>query len=139
MKKIFLFCLRYSAGIFERLGFFLQHPKICGFPSKHFYDGELKTHPDVGISPQSLGMWPRMTDGYYPHVFCHVEGDEQTLTVKTDAGNEQSRFNDAEVQQVVRHANPKSHHMFLLLQNISRKARDPISNGLKGKYIFLFF
>lgn len=80
-----------------------------------------------------------MMDGYYPHVFCHVEGEEQTLTVKTDAGNEQSRFNDAEVQQVVRHVNPKSHHNFLLLQNISRKARDPISNGLKGKYIFLFF
>lgn len=119
--------------------FFLQHPKICGFPSKHFYNGELKTHPDVGISPQSLGMWPRMMDGYYPHVFCHVEGEEQTLTVKTDAGNEQSRFNDAEVQHVVRHVNPKSHHNFLLLQNISRKARDPISNGLKGKYIFLFF
>ncbi|XP_071173663.1 3'-5' exoribonuclease HELZ2-like [Mytilus edulis] len=79
-----------------------MHPKICVFPSKHFYDGELKTHPDVGISPQPLGMWPRMMDGYYPHVFCHVEGEEQTLTVKTDAGNEQSRFNDAEVQQVMK-------------------------------------
>ncbi|CAC5361875.1 unnamed protein product [Mytilus coruscus] len=79
-----------------------MHPKICEFPSKHFYDGELKTHPKVGISHHLLHMWPHTTNGYYPHVFCHVEGDEQTLTVKTDAGNEQSRFNDAEVKQVIK-------------------------------------
>ncbi|VDI24105.1 Hypothetical predicted protein [Mytilus galloprovincialis] len=54
-----------------------MHPKICKFPSEHFYDGELKTHPKVGISPQPLKMWPRMPDGYYPHVFYQVEGDER--------------------------------------------------------------
>ncbi|XP_063430014.1 3'-5' exoribonuclease HELZ2-like [Mytilus trossulus] len=96
---------RYSANI--QLKTMLQeqyrmHPKICEFPSNHFYDGELKTHPKVGISPQLLHMWPHTPDGYYPHVFFHVEGDEQTLTVKTDAGNEQSRFNDAEVKQVIK-------------------------------------
>ncbi|CAG2233759.1 unnamed protein product [Mytilus edulis] len=76
-----------------------MHPKICEFPSKHFYDGELRTHPGIGTSPQ-LKLWPRTITGQCPHVFCHVEGDEQTLTVNTEAGNEQSRFNDAEVKQV---------------------------------------
>ncbi|XP_076094361.1 3'-5' exoribonuclease HELZ2-like isoform X1 [Mytilus galloprovincialis] len=78
-----------------------MHPKICEFPSKHFYDGELRTHPGVGTSPQ-LKLWPRTITGQCPHVFCHVEGDEQTLTVNTEAGNEQSRFNDAEVKQVIK-------------------------------------
>lgn len=48
-------------------------------------------------------MWPRTMADLWPHVFCHVEGDEEMLTVKTEAGNEQSRFNEAEVKQVVRH------------------------------------
>ncbi|CAC5405137.1 unnamed protein product [Mytilus coruscus] len=87
-----------------------MHPKICEFPSKHFYDGELRTHPGVGTSPK-LQMWPHTIDGHCPHVFCHIEGDEQTLTVKTEAGNEQSKFNDAEVKQVVINLFPNNHYL----------------------------
>lgn len=35
-------------------------------------------------------------------MFCHVEGEEETLQVTTDEGNQQSKSNKAEVEQVVR-------------------------------------
>jgi hypothetical protein len=48
-------------------------------------------------------MWPRTNDehGHIPRVFCHVEGEEETLTVKTKEGNEKSRSNKREIEQVV--------------------------------------
>ena len=36
-----------------------------------------------------------------PHVLIHVEGEEKTLTVSTEEGNDQSKSNDAEIEEVV--------------------------------------
>ena len=46
--------------------------------------------------PLSLWRVPNV-----PHMFCHVEGEEETLQVTTDEGNQQSKSNKAEVEQVV--------------------------------------
>ncbi|XP_046567930.1 LOW QUALITY PROTEIN: helicase with zinc finger domain 2-like [Haliotis rubra] len=81
-----------------------MHPKICMFPSNQFYDGKLLTGPDQindarwYIAGEELSIWPEKTN---PKVFCHVEGEETTLTVSTEEGNEQSKSNMKEVEKVV--------------------------------------
>ncbi|XP_067677519.1 3'-5' exoribonuclease HELZ2-like [Haliotis asinina] len=82
-----------------------MHPKICMFPSNQFYSGRLETGPhriDEArwyIAPgKELSIWPEKTN---PKVFCHVEGEETTLTVSTEEGNEQSKSNMKEVDKVV--------------------------------------
>ncbi|XP_046355409.2 helicase with zinc finger domain 2-like isoform X1 [Haliotis rufescens] len=82
-----------------------MHPKICKFPSDQFYDAKLITGPDRieearwYIAPrQELSIWPEKTN---PKVFCHVDGEETTLTVSTEEGNEQSKSNMKEVEKVV--------------------------------------
>ncbi|XP_061162412.1 helicase with zinc finger domain 2-like isoform X2 [Saccostrea echinata] len=77
-----------------------MHPSLCRFPSKHFYGGMLKTIPSPKwevIEP--LHMWRDPKD---PCVFCHIEGEEEYLSYSTDEGNEMSRYNMAEVDQVVK-------------------------------------
>lgn len=77
-----------------------MNPRICDFPSKQFYRGRLETMPSVAwkvIEPLSLWQFPNV-----PHLFCHVEGEEQTLSVSTDEGNQQSKSNKAEVDEVIR-------------------------------------
>lgn len=49
-----------------------------------------------------MDIWPRDEETTYPHVFIHVEGEEKMLTVSTEDGNEQSKSNEAEVEEVVR-------------------------------------
>ncbi len=70
-----------------------------------FYDGKLKTGPNRASDakwyiPQGkeLSIWPVKAN---PKVFCHVEGKEETLTVSTAEGNEQSKSNSAEVEKIV--------------------------------------
>lgn len=46
-------------------------------------------------------IWPHNGGDHYPHIFCHVDGEEERLVVKTEAGNEQSRYNTDEVDHVV--------------------------------------
>ncbi|KAK3600371.1 hypothetical protein CHS0354_015987 [Potamilus streckersoni] len=92
-----------------------MHPQICYFPSKEFYDNKLITaqvknwregywresyngQPDQWIS-RPLKMWPHEN---FPHVFCHIVGQEEVLTVSTEEGNEYSRSNMEEVKQVVK-------------------------------------
>ncbi|KAK3577500.1 hypothetical protein CHS0354_026454 [Potamilus streckersoni] len=79
-----------------------MHPRLCEFPSNEFYDKELETAVSVlereDILP-SLTLWPVSN---VPHVFCHVEGREEMLTVSTEKGNEKSRSNNEEVKQVVK-------------------------------------
>jgi len=76
----------------------LQHPKICEFPSLEFYDDKLKSPRSADEFPRSLGIWPKPGN---PMVFCHVEGMENILSVSTADGNEQSRSNVAEQDEVV--------------------------------------
>lgn len=47
---------------------------------------------------EPLQMWNNPEN---PCVFCHVEGEEEYLSYSTDEGNEMSRYNMAEVHQVV--------------------------------------
>ena len=79
---------------------FKQHDKICEFPSNQFYKGQLKTHDkDECVSDAISAIWPVQSS---PIVFCHVgDGVEEKLTHSMEDGNELSRNNKAEVQQVV--------------------------------------
>jgi len=78
----------------------LQNPKICEFPSRHFYDRKLKTDEGwLDREDHSLTIWPNV---YFPMVFCHVEGTEETQVVSTAEGNEQSKRNKEESDHVVR-------------------------------------
>lgn len=77
-----------------------QNTSICEFPSRMFYDGKLKTaHENIGRPRNPLKMWRKSNN--IPRVFCHVEGEEETLTVKTKEGNEQFSSNKKEIEQVV--------------------------------------
>ncbi|CAC5367079.1 unnamed protein product [Mytilus coruscus] len=78
-----------------------MNTSICEFPSRMFYGGKLKTaHEGIGKAVKPLKMWRKSNS--IPRVFCHVEGEEETLTVKTKEGNEQSRSNNREIEQVLK-------------------------------------
>ncbi|XP_038048815.1 helicase with zinc finger domain 2-like [Patiria miniata] len=82
-----------------------MHEAICDFPSHAFYDGKLETADIVKRRQphqQVQDIWPG--GRAYPLVFCHLYGKEETLTVKTAEGNEQSKSNPQEVKHVVRMA-----------------------------------
>ena len=75
---------------------------LCSFPSKRFYDGELETKKAKGWTHDSLAyIWPSYNKRIYPHVLIPVEGEERSLTVATEEGNEHSKSNLAEVEVVV--------------------------------------
>ena len=78
-----------------------QHEAICEFPSRAFYDGRLVTPPSVKNRPPLVpqNIWPG--DGLHPMAFCHCTGVEETLSVRTAEGNEMSKANLQEVEQVV--------------------------------------
>eukprot|EP00057_Strongylocentrotus_purpuratus_P026536 XP_011681010.1 PREDICTED: uncharacterized protein LOC579093 [Strongylocentrotus purpuratus] len=78
-----------------------MHKQICEFPSLAFYDDRLRTAESVmrrGPDP-IRSIWPN--NGQTPRVFCHVSGQEETLSVKSEEGNEQSKSNSAEIRHVV--------------------------------------
>jgi superfamily I DNA and/or RNA helicase len=76
----------------------VQHPEICKFPSKHFYDDMLHTVSTRQWNEEYLPIWPVK---HNPVVFCHVAGAEKVLTVATEEGSEQSKSNTAEVEHSV--------------------------------------
>ncbi|XP_072028801.1 3'-5' exoribonuclease HELZ2-like [Amphiura filiformis] len=83
-----------------------MHEAICEFPSMTFYDNSLITPPSIKERPSPNMMsevWPG--DGSRPIAFCHCTGVEETLSVKTAEGNEISKANSYEVEQVVRMVN----------------------------------
>ena len=52
-----------------------------------------------------LPFWPNhplIPDRTVPHLLVDVRGEEETLTVTTDQGNERSKSNSLEVDKVVR-------------------------------------
>ncbi|XP_069128579.1 LOW QUALITY PROTEIN: 3'-5' exoribonuclease HELZ2-like [Argopecten irradians] len=76
-----------------------MHPQICDFVSKEFYENKLETAPSRAWKEDNpLELWK-----YHgvPHIFCHVEGEEEYLTVSTEEGNEQSCSNKEEVEKVL--------------------------------------
>uniref|UniRef100_A0ABM0MGU2 Helicase with zinc finger domain 2-like n=1 Tax=Saccoglossus kowalevskii TaxID=10224 RepID=A0ABM0MGU2_SACKO len=76
-----------------------MHQGICKFPSTQFYNGQLVTGECVRKRPQGLNIWPNQDT---PTVFCHIIGKEESLTVSTAEGGEESKSNSLEVEQVVR-------------------------------------
>ncbi|XP_059426335.1 helicase with zinc finger domain 2-like [Carassius carassius] len=69
---------------------------ICAFPSEEFYKGKLKT----GISPKPSLFLSKSRQTCI--VFGHVEGEEKGLVVSTERGNENSKANVEEAEEVVR-------------------------------------
>ncbi|XP_021359813.1 helicase with zinc finger domain 2-like [Mizuhopecten yessoensis] len=76
-----------------------MNPRICDFVSAEFYNDKLDTAPSRAWkeeTPLSIWKYPDV-----PHIFCHVEGEEEYLTVSTEEGNEHSCSNKAEVEKVM--------------------------------------
>ncbi|KAJ6655892.1 hypothetical protein lerEdw1_004662 [Lerista edwardsae] len=76
-----------------------QHKDICQYPSEAFYRGKLKTCPGLVRRPSALYHKDR---DCCPILFGHIEGRERSLMVSTEDGNENSRANLEEAEQVVR-------------------------------------
>ncbi|XP_061168179.1 helicase with zinc finger domain 2-like [Saccostrea echinata] len=100
--------LGLEVSLFERYAIFAKmlrfqyrmHPAICEFPSTHFYDKKLITKKSSAWKTKTpLNIW---IDKEKPIIFCHVEGEEEYLTVSTEEGNEQSCSNKQEVDHVVK-------------------------------------
>ncbi|CAH1780780.1 unnamed protein product [Owenia fusiformis] len=95
---------------YERLTMMLDtqyrmHPSICEFPSNEFYNGNLKTHPSQGRNEMTSldkmkDFWPGGGDNRA--VFLNVSGEEKTLTITCEEGNEQSKSNEMEIIHSVR-------------------------------------
>ncbi|XP_060082174.1 helicase with zinc finger domain 2-like [Ylistrum balloti] len=81
-----------------------MNPKICEFPSEKFYGGKLKTaNSSYWKVDKPLRIWNNPSSNeHIPLAFCHIEGTEETLTVSTEEGNEQSRKNKKEAEHVAR-------------------------------------
>ncbi|XP_060692315.1 helicase with zinc finger domain 2 isoform X2 [Hemiscyllium ocellatum] len=76
-----------------------MHKEICQFPSQMFYNGKLETDPKLERRPQSVFYHRgKMT---CPIIFGHVLGDEISLMVSTEEGNENSRANKLEAEKAV--------------------------------------
>ncbi|XP_055954677.1 helicase with zinc finger domain 2 [Patella vulgata] len=76
-----------------------MHEGIMEFPSNMFYDGKLRTGTKRQSKKAELDIWPN--GRRHPTVLCHTEGEEDTLTVSTEDGSEQSKRNQNEVDYVV--------------------------------------
>ncbi|KAJ8039291.1 Helicase with zinc finger domain 2 [Holothuria leucospilota] len=80
-----------------------MHEEICRIPSNAFYEGQLETADAVkrrSLDVNTQRIWPNGPG--YPRVFCHVVGAEETLTVRSEEGNEMSRSNPQEARHVIR-------------------------------------
>ncbi|XP_043992282.1 helicase with zinc finger domain 2-like [Gambusia affinis] len=73
-----------------------MHQDICEFPSKQFYESKLKT----GV--EQLSSLLRVNGKTMPIVFGHVEGETVRLVVKTAKGNNKSKVNHNEKENVTK-------------------------------------
>nr|XP_056700890.1 helicase with zinc finger domain 2 [Euleptes europaea] len=76
-----------------------MHRDICRFPSITFYESRLKTWSGLMRPPNVLF---HKSNSCCPIIFGHIEGKEKSLMVSTEDGNENSRANLEEAEQVVR-------------------------------------
>lgn len=80
------------------------------FPINDFYDGKLTTQKSRSWEDKSPFNFWKICQGkaadpqrrHIPHLFCHIEGEEESLLVSTEDGNEQSKSNMAEVEHMVK-------------------------------------
>ncbi|XP_012659425.2 helicase with zinc finger domain 2 isoform X1 [Otolemur garnettii] len=75
-----------------------MHEGICAFPSMEFYKGKLKTGAGLRRPSSILGHANKES---CPVIFGYMQGQEQSLLVSTDEGNESSKANLKEVAVVV--------------------------------------
>ncbi|XP_064023722.1 3'-5' exoribonuclease HELZ2 isoform X2 [Pogoniulus pusillus] len=90
---------RYQAQALMLDTQYRMHKNICEFPSQEFYEGRLKTSPQLNPSPSAFCHRDSTS---CPIIFGHVEGKEQSLIVSTEEGNENSRANLEEAEHAVR-------------------------------------
>ena len=85
-----------------KIDFFLSC-NICNETKTIFYKGKLKTDRSVPPLDSHLQtFWPAGKSGKnFPIAFCHVEGEEESSSIKTSHSNEQSKSNEKEVRKVV--------------------------------------
>ena len=55
------------------------------------------------LDPRLQSFWPvcAKPGQNFPIAFCHVEGEEESSSIKTSHSNEQSKSNEKEVRKVV--------------------------------------
>jgi len=95
---------RGNLTFINHLSFSPQHDGICEFPSRQFYDGKLQTANVVkSRGPSPVSFWPALVrrNRNLPIVFCHVEGQEESVAITTSESNEDSKRNMKEVRKVV--------------------------------------
>ncbi|KAL8598524.1 hypothetical protein ACOMHN_051312 [Nucella lapillus] len=79
-------------------------PEICAFPGREFYEGKLETgYSHLWAEGLLLRFWPKYpgTNKQIPHLLVDVRGEEETLTVTTEEGNQRSKSNKKEADKVI--------------------------------------
>ncbi|NXH15578.1 HELZ2 Helicase, partial [Bucco capensis] len=90
---------RYQAQALMLDTQYRMHESICAFPSREFYEGKLKTWPQL---QRGLSVFCHRGNCCCPIIFGHVEGKEQSLITSTEEGNENSKANLEEVKEAVK-------------------------------------
>ncbi|KAK2142420.1 hypothetical protein LSH36_958g00101 [Paralvinella palmiformis] len=107
---------RYAKQAHMLVTQYRMHEAIAAFPSQHFYNNRLECGSEVQKAPSNLrGYWPGGINR--PICFVHIVGKEETLTVRTPEGSENSKSNMEEVVAAVRIA-------FNLVNNRNVRAKD---------------